>query len=344
MTASSRPTLAEIARAARVSKSTVSRALRGHAALPEATIARIRRHAGRLGYDRSPLVAEVMRRVRHRGPFTALGQVAYLTFEASAQGWREHLTYVRFFEGAQARAVQLGLHLEPFWINEPGLTPARAASILRARGIEGVLIGPASGWVHTPQLDLADFCAVKIGTPFADLPLPCAGHHHFRGMMAALDELAARGYARPGLVLPAYLEAKTGGAWSAALLHRQAAVRARDRVPPLYLTEVQPAALTAWLKKHSPDVVLGVGSALLPRLAALGRRVPRDIGFVDLDRCTADRAGIDQRSDAIGGAAVDLLLSRMLAQERGPPAAAPLVLIEGGWVEGPTVRPRPVRP
>ncbi|MBL9216971.1 MAG: helix-turn-helix domain-containing protein [Opitutaceae bacterium] len=44
------PSLATIAAAARVSVSTVSRALRGSPALPDRTIRRIQRVASRLGY------------------------------------------------------------------------------------------------------------------------------------------------------------------------------------------------------------------------------------------------------------------------------------------------------
>lgn len=332
------PTLAKIASAAGVSKSTVSRALRSHSKLAPETTKRIRRLAEKFGYNRSPLVGEVMRRMRGRGHFAALGRIAYLTFDTTVQGWRDQITFLRFFEGARSRATQLGLQVDPFWMSEPGLTAQRAASILRARGIEAVLIGPTTGWARTPELDLANLCAVKIGTPFPDLPLPCAGHHHFRGITVALRELARRAYHRPGLVLRRYLEAKTDGTWTAALLHHQQGLAARDRIPPLLVDDATPDAFAAWFRRWKPDVILGVGPHLTAWMASLKLRIPRDVGFVDLDRCSDDRAGIDQHSDAIGGAAVDLLLSRLLAHERGPSLTAPLVLIDGSWADGPTVR------
>ena len=335
------PTLAEIARSAGVSKSTVSRALRSHSALAPATVRRIRRIAEKLGYDRSPLVGEVMRRIRGRGHFKGLGQIAYLTFDATPTAWREQPTFLRFFEGAQSRARQLGLQLDPFWMSAPGLTPRRAAGILTARGIEGLLIGPTTGWAETPKLNLRRFCAVKIGTPFPDLPLPCAGHHHFHGMTLALAELTRRGYRRPGLVLRNYQEVKTGGAWSAALYHHQQHLPARDRIPPLMLEELSSKNFAAWFRRHRPDVMIGLGHYLPGWLDELGCRTPRDVGFVDLDRCTSDRAGIDQCSTAIGAAAVDLLLGRLLAHDHGLAASASFVLLDGAWVDGPTVRPAP---
>ncbi|HWA08614.1 MAG TPA: LacI family DNA-binding transcriptional regulator [Opitutaceae bacterium] len=335
----SAPTLAEIARTAGVSKSTASRALRSHPALSAATTGRVRRVAASLGYRHSPLLGEVMRRIRVRGHFKELGQIAYLTFDTTAAGWRQQLTFRQFFDGAGQRAAQLGLQLQPFWMREPGLAPARATDILEARGVAGLIVGPTTGWTQTPELDWSRFCAVKIGTPFPDLPLPCAVHHHFGGMTRALAELARRGYRRPGLVLRDYQEAKTGGAWSAPFFRQLAERPAAERVPPLWLAELSPKKFSTWFRRHRPDVVLGQGNDLLAWLKQLGRRVPADVGFVDLDRCTPDRAGIDQRSPAIGAAAVDLLVNRLLNHDRGLPATMSTLLVEGVWIDGPTVKP-----
>lgn len=317
----------------------MSRALRGHPGLARTTVRHVRQLARELGYDRSPLVGEVMRRIRGGGHFKGIGQIAYLTFDATADGWRQHLTFQRFFAGARTRAEKFGLHVEPFWLHEPGLTARRAAAILEARGIEGLLVGPGTGWTRTPELDWRRFSAVKIGTPFPGLPLPCAVHHHFQGMTCLLAELARRGYRRPGLVLRDYQEAKTEGAWSAPLYRAQQTFRPADRVPPLWLTELSPRAFATWFRRHKPDVVIGLGSHFPGWLVDLGCRVPEDVGFVDLDRCTPNRAGIEQRSSLIGAAAVDLLLSRLLTHERGLTPAPPILAIEGVWADGPTVRP-----
>jgi hypothetical protein len=61
-------------------------------------------------------------------------------------------------------------------------------------------------------------------------------------------------------------------------------------------------------------------------------RDPKDRGF----------AGIDQKSDLVGAAAVDLVVDQLHRNERGVPALQKLVLIEGVWVEGATAVGRPV--
>ena len=166
------PTLARIADVAGVDKSTVSRALRGHRVLPEETTRRIRRIARSLGYRHSPLVGAVMRRARGGGEHRGLGQVAYLTFDATPTAWRDQITFRQFFTGAETRGEQLGLQVVPFWMKAPGLNPRRTTAILEARGITGLLIGPTTGWTQTPELNWQRFCAVKVGAPFPDLPLP----------------------------------------------------------------------------------------------------------------------------------------------------------------------------
>jgi DNA-binding LacI/PurR family transcriptional regulator len=75
-------------------------------------------------------------------------------------------------------------------------------------------------------------------------------------------------------------------------------------------------------------------------LADAGLSCPRDIGLVSLDitPATASWAGIDQNSDEIGKAAVDLVLSKIRAGERGIPRVRRSLLVHCHWRDGGTVR------
>ena len=75
-------------------------------------------------------------------------------------------------------------------------------------------------------------------------------------------------------------------------------------------------------------------------LAADGLNCPREVGLVSLDVTSATTAwaGIDQNSDDIGRAAVDLLLSKVRAGERGIPRVRRSLLVHCQWREGATVR------
>lgn len=333
-------TLATLAVAAGCSVSTVSRALRGSPSLPQRTIERVRRTAERLGYQPNPLVSEVMRLMRGSHLAAARGTLAYLVFGDTREAWRRHLTYVGFFEGARARAKELGFSLEKFWTDDPAMTPARLSQILRARGITGVIVGPSPGLPHAPKLDWTGFAPVKIGVPFADLPLPCAVSNQYRAMLQVIERLTAHGYRRLGLVLQEHQNIKTAGMWAAPLAYYEQHLRPSERVAPLILKTWQEGEFSAWYRAHRPEVIIGLRSELMEWLRHQGSAVPKDTGFVHLDRCTepGDFAGIDQRPREVGSAAVDLVVTLLLSNERKLQVAPRQLLVEGVWVEGPTIR------
>ena len=335
-----KPTLATIAAAAGCSVATVSRALRGSRLLPEQTIVRIQRLARRLGYRSNPLVTQVMSHLRGSQVAQPRGTLGYLVFGDAAGEWQQHLTFVGFFEGARARAEELGFRLDHFWADDPAISPTRLAQILRTRGITGVIVGPSPGLPKTPLLDWSDFAPVKIGVPFPELPLPCAVSNHYRGMLRVIEQLKALGYRRFGLVLQEHQNIKTSGLWLAPLAYYEQHLRPNERVAPLVLSKWREADFARWYRAHRPEIVIGLRSELITWLARLGRKVPEDVGFVHLDRCTelGNFAGIDQKPREVGAAAVDMVVGRLLANERNLQASPSQLLVEGVWVDGPTLR------
>lgn len=205
-------TLTVIAKATGFSTATVSRALRGNPALPKATITRIKSAAKKLGYRLNPLVTEVMRHLRG-GQVTPRGTLAYLVLGKTRHEWREHLSFVGFYEGARARAEELGFTLEQLWANDPAMKPARLKQILLTRNITGLLVGPTLGLPIAPQLDWSEFSPVKIGVPYPDLPLPCAVSNHYQAMRLVISRLNSLGYQRLGLVLQEHQNIKTSALW-----------------------------------------------------------------------------------------------------------------------------------
>lgn len=335
------PSLSTIAAAAGCSVSTASRALRAHPSLKPETIRRVQEAAHRLGYRVNPLVSGVMRQIRGLGHHSWHGAIAYLTYGETSQAWRRHLTYTAFYEGARARAEELGFHVEEIWADEPGLTPARLGGILQSRGITGVVVGPTPGLPAPPRLDWGDFAAVKIGVPIPGLPLPCAVSNQFRAMQQVLERLRLLGYRRVGLVLQEHQNIKTSSLWLAPFSLYEQHIRPADRVAPLILDQWREAKFAAWFRRHRPEVVVGLRAELVRWLDHLNIRVPDQVGFVHLDRTTepGSYAGIDQRPREIGAAAIDLVVSRLLANERNLQSTQRTVLIDGVWTDGPTVRP-----
>ena len=136
---------------------------------------------------------------------------------------------------------------------------------------------------------------------------------------------------------------KVGKRWVGAALLDQSAQPTADRVPPLLLEHWNEAEFSAWFHTYEPEVILGVNLAEIPHwLTRLGKRVPQDVGIVSLDRRSGDRgiAGINQDYAHVGGNAVDLLIGMLHRNERGLPAKPSVVLSDGAWINGRSLRPK----
>ena len=68
-------------------------------------------------------------------------------------------------------------------------------------------------------------------------------------------------------------------------------------------------------------------------------RIPRDIGLACVIRPPGSAfAGINDRYDHIGAATVELAASKIAFNQYGVPAQPKLILIEGFWVAGKSLR------
>ena len=78
-------------------------------------------------------------------------------------------------------------------------------------------------------------------------------------------------------------------------------------------------------------------------LAHTGYGVPKDFGLATTSAVQGSPvAGINQNSDEIGRAAIQLLISLIHHNERGIPRVRREVLVEGEWVDGATLPPRKI--
>ncbi|MBC7369076.1 MAG: hypothetical protein H7343_20080 [Undibacterium sp.] len=101
-------------------------------------------------------------------------------------------------------------------------------------------------------------------------------------------------------------------------------------------------AIMRWLQREKPDVLISPGGEQLPALLKRrGWRVPEDIGLAWL-ACTRPGhacSGVCQNGELIGATAVDTLINLVERNERGLPAQATTLMVEGLWNEGRTLRP-----
>ena len=220
------------------------------------------------------------------------------------------------------------------------LTVARLDSILKSRGIHGVVVLPSWYAPDWSGLDWSHYAGVYTDYVIERPALHCVCCNHYRSMMAALHELFARGYRRPGLYLEHGRDDRTQRRFSAAFRSFQENHAGLEIVPPLLFFERKREEFCAWFRRHRPDVVLAHFTEVIEWMEQGGARVPQTHGFVSLNLQYKTRpcAGLDQQPAELGARAVELLIAQLQRNELGVPACATTTTIPARWVDGPTVR------
>lgn len=337
-----------VAAQAGVSASTVTRALHKDPRIPRATRLAVQRAARRLGYRLNPAASSIMSHIRRGHVAAYRGALAWLNCEPSADAWKHTPWLKRLFEGARQRAEETGFLLEYLWLADPRLGGDHVHAILKARGVQGLIVPKPSHYPHQLPHHLAwkDLACVTISSLQPPLPVHEVGPDEMDGVRQAFTALRARGYRRIGLLIHDAHDSENQGACRAGYLLETGELPPRARLPVLMLPEnADEPEMTAlfgrWLDRYKADVVICSDEHVLERAGKLGLRVPDDLGIVHLDRhdYLTQWAGIDQQKDQIGAAAVDLVAGQMTRGEFGLPSFRKRVLIAGRWVDGGTVRP-----
>ena len=253
--------MAEVARAAGVSKNAVSLALRGDPQIPSATRERIRREAVRLGYRRDPVVAELMARLR-RGRSSGHETLALMNAHEDSSAFRTHPTIPVYVEGCRRRAVECGLAVDEFWMHDPLLRGRRLCEVLRARGIRGVVV---VGLMRSNRLPshfrpvLENLAVVVTGVRTTNPVLSFACVDHYMLVLRALEEVHGLGMRRPALVMDAVIDDLVEHRFSAAFREGVLRLPRGDRLPVFRAVDAarrDPSIFHRWAVRHRPDVVL----------------------------------------------------------------------------------------
>ena len=340
-------TLGDVARVADVHKATAARALNHDPRISVATREKVERAARTLGYRVNHLLAAWMSTRRKRVPVTN-AVLAYVTGNPTRYGWRPPASDLPdFHPGAAARAQEAGFTVEDFWLREKGMTPERFTGILRARNIQGVLIGRMPGSETTLlEYDWSNFSVVALGISLAAPVFHRVRENHFHTASLAVSQCFQRGFRRIGLAFDRADDVgRMNDMWVGGFLSEQVKwPRGEYRLPPLLSHAPDRKEFMAWFKRHQPDVVIvSQANPVRDWLLSAKIRVPEDVGLVDL-RCYDPQAGITgvhydfSQTGAVG---VETLIGLMHRQERGVPVRPHEVLLQGSWIEGSTLGPPP---
>lgn len=343
-------TLQAVAIKAGVSVSTASRCLSGAPNVAKTTQARVRAAAASLNYQHNPLVNQVMRATRLGLTHQHLGMLAYVTPCEDAQEWKNTPTLSQDWQAACARAASLGFGVMDFSLHAPGMTEKRLGEILRARGISGILLAAFPNEPFEISLPWKDFAVVLVGHVIHAPRLDCVVSDHTEAIITAARVLAQRGYHRIGLAIELYQDHITDRRWTLGHAALSVLVKGLAPIPPLVPEKIEAENFLSWVTKNQIDCVVTLSTfrnrpnEMEKWLATRAGGKQPAVGLVSLDVTPVhpDWAGIDQHSAEIGKAAVDLLLGKLRASEKGIPEVPRTLQVHGQWREGRTVKSVPL--
>lgn len=336
-----KPTVRTLAAELGLSRSTVSLALRGSPSIKPATRERVLGLAARAGYTLNPLASSVMSEMKRGRGYH--GEIAVASMDQTDRPVEARQFRRLLMQAAARRAAELGYQAQNFIIDEGGVSFTRLHSILRARGIQGVLVLPVWREPDFAHLDWSHYAGVYLDYLIERPALPTICADFYRSMLYVLQHVQRLGYRRPGLFIVKPDEARLQHCWSdrwtSAFLGLQHSL-GLGRVPPLVVGTIDREAFTRWFRRHRPDVVLGHQSEAVDWMTKGGARVPETHGFVSLNLALSDRscAGLDPQPAVLAERGVELLAAQILHRQCGLQATPSATMVPGLWVDGPTLR------
>lgn len=337
-------TMKIVAAQAGVTQATVSMCLANNPRIPVATRERIRAVAEQLGYRPNPYVAALMRVRRQGREHQDKPVIALLNGLESPTAWRTAtaVTVQQMRAGAIERAAERGYRAEEFWLHQDNMTAARLSQVLQARGIHGLLLGPLAVGAAIPEIQWENFAAVRLGVPLTTLTVTTVGNDHFFSSLQVIRQCWQLGYRRPGLVLLESHPVRFQGRWNGGLLVAESLLPGTKPVASLLLKSWDELApLAGWLRRKKPDVLITPSAKEVQgHLRSLGWKIPQDLGLASLacSRLGEPISGIYQNGRLIGATGIDTVISMLERNERGLPAQAHAMMIEGVWNPGKTLR------
>lgn len=349
MKSSPPPNVRELAHRLGLHHATVARALANHPNVSPSTRARVLEEAKKAGYQSNALVNALMTQVRQHRRLKPTGEVvAFLTGFATPDAWLDLPSVVNQFEGATERARELGFDLQPMWLGHWGEQARQVARIMKARGVRGSILSSGSSREDQRiELDWERHACVTIGYSFQQVSVHRAVHDSVNIITRCHSHLHAAGHRRIGIVLPTRYGMGGRHLWIAGYLGAQWSCGLDLLLPFLYDTNTEPPGFSKWLAQFQPDAIIGLWpNQPLSWLRKAGIYAPRDISYASLD--LGDRmgkiAGMFQDNHRIGVAAMDFLAGQLFRNEMGIPSTPQIAMIEGTWIDGPTVSQRATPP
>lgn len=346
-----RPSIRDLAQASGFSKSTVSLALNGDRRLQDKTRRHILKMADKIGYERDAVLSEYMAYMGRKHPQRKGAVVGMLSFLENNEAIMEHSYARSFYETVKERAEALGYRLEVFFPKGEGIGGARLSRILKARGIQVLILAP-SGLIE--DLEGFDFSAFSVASCMKILEEPELHRvepDYFHNTLFTLQELYRLGYRRMFVAFQGNFSPITGYMCEAAVSYFRDSVKEAHVYDVVSIPGYDLSPYDEWLKNEKPDVVVSNAMGAYNWIKHCGFNVPSDIGYAQLtinpriSGKVSDEyyithkslSGIDVLPEVVDAAVVDLAVAQAHRHERGVPEHPRVSVIRGRWRKGRTL-------
>jgi len=355
--------LENIAKLAGVHKATVSRSLRNHPTIPKETRDRIQQIAKELGYRPNPLVSMFQSQARASRPERMQATLAWFNDYPDEACWRDFPWLRGYLDGARTRCEEMGYRLQQINVTRSGKSfeqdMGHLVSQLTGQGIYGMVLPLVlDGQFLQYRWDNCVIALIGGGhrhlpTGVEELPnrfypqrFPSADRDLFYNARLAYQNLLRLGYHKIGFVYSTYLDDEADGRARSGYLVERSAQPDHGGIPVLMLNrfkEGRPVEFDAWFHQYSPDAILCVNPIVRSWVEDLGFSVPGDVGLANLNivEDVNEWSGISENHEAVGAAAVDLILSALSRNEIGLPPQPRKILVPGKWLTGTTLKGLP---
>ncbi len=341
--------LIDIAKRIGISKTTVSMALHNNAKIPLERRQEVQRVAKEMGFVPDPFLAGLAAYRRGRASVKDHGVLAWVNHWRQPERLYQYKEFKDYWRGASSVASRFGYRLDEVrW--EAGCSPKRFERILMTRGIEGVLVPPHQDLLDWEDFDWSKFSVLKFGLSVPTPDSNVVTSDVFRAIVMAVKKIHKYGYHRIGLVVNKEFNERLGGNFLSGFFFAQALLKLRPALSPLLtlLTDrdsselkQQKILLQRWLVRTRPDAILTSDIEIPGMIREIGCRIPQDVAVAGTSTLDIPvDAGIDQRPEAIGRIAVEMLIKQINLSERGEPVDPCRILVESRWEDGSSLPPK----
>lgn len=338
MPGSNTVTIREVAKAAGVSFTHVSRAYRNPSLVSENTRQRIYEAAAKLGYHPNMAASILASKDPRRQRTEQHGSIAYV-FE------NPDLKFIGAYGIAcRMRTLEIGYGFEI--ANLAGRQKIKPlVNELRARGVLGVIFGPRR--TRLTQVELWDeFSLVTCELPLKETPRCNVVHtDKFQAVLMAVDKAYSHGYRRIGITLVRhddnFLDDQHRlGAWE--VCRQNKLYNDCLFLPPFFdnLSRSETSSYLEWVGFQKPDIVIGFTELDHFRLKEAGYSMPTDLGYLSLCQIKSGEidAGCVEDLEKVAQKAVEWCDQLVRLRVKGWTDKPDFVVIPPAWNQGTTLR------